>query len=92
MFYFLYSSDQPRALNGLLFMWYFTEEVFISVQEIDTLISGERKKSIQDVLNIEEDKRPRTATKRQTSLEQDKQHYSVEISSIARGDKKGRLG
>lgn len=60
------------------------------VKEIETLISGERKKSIQDVLEIEKEvQRPPTATRRQNSTEKETQHYSVDSSSIGvKGKKK----
>ncbi|KAL4222611.1 hypothetical protein ACF0H5_018652 [Mactra antiquata] len=58
-----------------------------SVKEIETLISSDRKKSIHDVLDIEEN-RPSTGTRRQTSLEKETKHYSVDSSSIAAKTKK----
>ncbi|XP_052245400.1 probable ubiquitin carboxyl-terminal hydrolase MINDY-4 isoform X2 [Dreissena polymorpha] len=63
-----------------------------TVKEIETLISGERKKSIQDVLEIEKETRPHTATRRQSSIEKETQHYSVDKSSIAAKGRKPGLG
>lgn len=61
------------------------------IKEIETLISSERKKSIQDVLDIERDgERPPTATRRQLSNET--KHYSVGSSSMATKDKKSSSG
>ncbi|XP_052812235.1 probable ubiquitin carboxyl-terminal hydrolase MINDY-4 [Mya arenaria] len=62
------------------------------VKEIETLISGDRKKSIQDILDIEKEPRVSTATKRQSSVEKETQHYSVDKSSIAAKGKKSGLG
>jgi hypothetical protein len=63
------------------------------VKEIETLISSERKKSIKDVLDIESDgQRPPTATRRQSSVEKETKHYSVDTSSIAAKGKKNSSG
>ncbi|XP_060606069.1 probable ubiquitin carboxyl-terminal hydrolase MINDY-4 [Ruditapes philippinarum] len=63
------------------------------VKEIETLISSERKKPIKDVLDIESDgQRPPTATRRQSSVEKETKHYSVDTSSIAAKGKKNSSG
>ncbi|XP_053394221.1 probable ubiquitin carboxyl-terminal hydrolase MINDY-4 isoform X2 [Mercenaria mercenaria] len=60
-----------------------------NIEEIETLISSDRKKSIQDVLDLErEGQRPPTATRRQSSVEKETKHYSVNSSSIAAKGKK----
>ena len=61
-----------------------------SVKEIDTLISNTPKKTIQDVLEIERD-RPVSSIRRQTSEEKEKQHYSVDTSSIKSGEKRSKV-
>ena len=62
------------------------------VNEIETLISRDRKKSIEDVLDVDQSQRPRAASRRQNSLEKDPKHYSVDSSSIAGKGKKSGLG
>ena len=61
-----------------------------SVKEIDTLISTPPKKTIQDVLEIEKD-RPVSSVRRQTSEEKEKQHYSVDTSSIKTGENRSKV-
>lgn len=62
------------------------------MNEIDTLISKDRKKSIEDVLEVEPDQRSRTAARRQNSQEKDGKHYSVDSSSIAGKGRKSNSG
>ena len=57
------------------------------VKEIETLISSERKQSIKDVLEIEQG-RPGSVARRQTSVEKETKHYSVDTSSIVKERKK----
>ena len=61
-----------------------------SVKEIDSLISNPPKKTIQDVLEIERD-RPASSVRRQLSEEKEKQHYSVDKSSIKSGEKRSKV-
>lgn len=53
------------------------------VKDIETLLSMDRKKGIEDVLDIEkESQRPPTSYRRTSSIEKEIKHYSVDSSSI----------
>ena len=75
------SSSKPTLINSKPLVN--READPTDVRQIETLVSKDRKKSIQDILEIEQEK-PTSAVRRQTSLEQEAKHYTVDKSSISK--------
>lgn len=83
------ASPKPSVINSKPLS---TSGLDSNVRDIETLIAQDRKKSIEDILDVEKEQRPSTSTRRQNSQEKEVKHYSVDSSSIAGKGKKGVLG